>query len=150
MGRLVSLSRRSPDSKSSGKKTEKPSPKPKVEYSPKGVKARKAKIEQNLREKYHAQHNIKEIMKEKSKFQKEKKPKNPIREKEPVDPMAELRKEIHKDIKEMKSDLRVNNTKIDDLNLKINEIESKTNINEEFNHQISEQSEMICSTLRLM
>merc|ERR1711954_528700 len=40
---------------------------------------------------------------------------------------------IHSDIKDMKSDMRNNNAKIDDLNMKMGQLESKSKVNEEEN-----------------
>merc|ERR1711954_473143 len=82
--------------------------------SPKGaisVKETTSKFDQ-LANKYKSQRNLKDTSKEKSKFKRNTK-NNPVEKVE--DPITKMLKKIMADISEIKTDVKGNNNKIDDL-----------------------------------
>merc|ERR1711954_480403 len=94
--------------------------------SPRGkisVKETKAKFE--LQEKYRNQRNMKDLQKEKTKFKGRTCKKTTVEVVE--EDIAKLIKEMHADIKEIKSDQKSNNSKIDDLSAKVLHLENKSN-----------------------
>merc|ERR1711954_471993 len=98
--------------------------------SPKGaisVKETTSKFDQ-LANKYKSRRNMKDTNKEKSKFKRTAK-KNPVETVE--DPITKMLKKMMTDITEIKTDVKGNNTKIDDLTLKVEKLETKNKENEE-------------------
>merc|ERR1712081_105679 len=91
------------------------------ETSPKvSVKERTTRFEQ-VKNKYRNQRCLKEINREKNEARKDKKPRND--EDEPS--IADLLKKLNGNIESMKAELKDNSGKIDNINLKMNEIEHK-------------------------
>merc|ERR1712114_11884 len=96
--------------------------------SPKGaisVKETTSKFDQ-LANKYKSQRNLKDTNKEKSKFKRNTK-KTPAETVE--DPITKMLKKIMADIAEIKTNVKGNNHKIDDLTTKVESIENKTKEN---------------------
>merc|ERR1711954_184134 len=100
--------------------------------SPKGsisVKETTSKFDQ-LASKYKNQRNLKDTNKEKSKFKRNVK-KTPTETIE--DPITEMLKKMMADITEIKTDVKGNNNKIDDLTSKVENLETKQKEAEELN-----------------
>merc|ERR1711954_564214 len=98
--------------------------------SPKGaisVKETTSKFDQ-LANKYKSQRNLKDTNKEKSKFKRNTK-KTPVETVE--DPITKMLKKMMADIAEIKTDVKGNNNKIDDLTSKVENLETKNKENEE-------------------
>merc|ERR1711954_351352 len=131
MGRLNrSLSLRSiekdPNKDDSNPKKRKNPPSPKAGMS---VKETTSKFDQ-LASMYKNQRNLKDTSKEKAKFKRNVK-KTPV---ETIDdPVTKMLKKIMADISEIKSDVKGNNHKIDDLTSKVDNLESKQKESEENN-----------------
>merc|ERR1711954_378537 len=134
LSRSVSLSRINHDSPipdqqgqpSSSKRKAPDHPSPSTKTLPKGkvsVKETKAKFE--LQEKYRNQRNMKDLQKEKNEFKGKTCKMTTVEVVE--DPIAKLIKEMHANIKEIKSDQKSNNNKIDDLSAKVLHLENKSN-----------------------
>merc|ERR1712081_65689 len=111
------------NSKSTNSKKRKEPPSPKTNVS---MQETKAKFE--LQEKYRNQRNLKDLNKEKSKFKRNCK-KTTVETVE--DPIAKMLKDMMADLKEIKNDVKGNNTKIDQLTDKVNAIENEAKVNEE-------------------
>merc|ERR1711954_510172 len=111
-------------SRSNSRKRKDPPSLPKV-----SVKDTKAKFE-GIQEKYRNQRNQKDVSKEKSKFKRncKKTPTETIK-----DPIAKMLKDMMKDIKEIKYDVKGNNSKIDRLTDKVNKLEVRNKKIEETN-----------------
>lgn len=135
LGRSLSLSRSdqkkteaqisSPSPNSKNKNGQAPSPKPKT--SPKGVIVRARKATYELAEKYRNQQNVKVYTRGKSKFKRERKVKSRTQSPKIIDyPLGKLIREIHSDMKIIKTDLKSNNEKIDGLTKKVDTLESKS------------------------
>merc|ERR1711954_378342 len=131
MGRSGSLSRieqeypgqDAPQAPQSRKRKDPPSPKGKI-----SVQETKAKFE--LQEKYRNRRNLKDINKEKNKFKRNCK-KTTVETVE--DPIAKMLKDMMTDLKEIKNDVKGNNSKIDQLTDNVNAIENEAKVNEEKN-----------------
>merc|ERR1712081_51473 len=121
---LRSIEQEHPKEEANPKKRKNP-PSPKGAIS---VKETTSKFDQ-LANKYKSQRNIKDTNKEKAKFKRTAK-KNPVETVE--DPITKMLKKIMADFTEIKTDVKGNNTKIDDLTLKVEKLETK-NIEDEKN-----------------
>jgi len=140
LGRSISLSKLSnedqnPDKDQSQQLTSKRKapdhPSPSTKNSPKdklSVKETKAKFE--LQEKYRNQRNLKDMKKESQKF-KGRACRNTTEVIE--DPIAKMIRDMHADIKEVKSDQKKTTNTIDDLSQKLSKIEKKSNENDLIN-----------------
>merc|ERR1711954_389091 len=131
MGRLNrSLSLRSiekdPSRDDSNSTKRKNPPSPKAGMS---VKETTSKFDM-LASKYKNQRNLKDTSKEKAKFKRNAK-KTPV---ETIDdPVTKMLKKIMSDISEIKSDVKGNNHKIDDLTSKVDNLETKQKETDEIN-----------------
>merc|ERR1712081_133038 len=120
----------------SRKRKDPPSP-PKV-----SVKDTKAKFE-DIQNKYRNQRNQKDVVKDKSKFKRNCK-KTPTEVVE--DPIAKMLKKMMADLSEIKTDVKTNNSKIDGLTDKVNDLEIKhKNIEEKNENQFKELCEEIAN-----
>merc|ERR1711954_571334 len=81
-----------------------------------------------LANKYKNQRNLKDTSKEKSKFKRNVK-KTPVETIE--DPITKMLKKMMADISEIKTDVKGNNSKIDDLTSKVEQLENKSKENED-------------------
>merc|ERR1711954_212705 len=81
-----------------------------------------------LANKYKSQRNLKDMGKEKSKFKRNTK-KTPVETVE--DPITKMLKKMMADIAEIKTDVKGNNHKIDELTSKVENIETKSKENED-------------------
>merc|ERR1711954_261153 len=95
------------------------------------VKETSAKFE-GIQEKYRNQRNLKDNKKDKGKFKRNCK-KGPTEVIE--DSIAKMMKEMMKDIKESKNDVKGNNLKIDDLSEKVENMEAKQKATDEKNEK---------------
>merc|ERR1711954_226926 len=85
--------------------------------SPKGVKDKRRIFEDKLASKYKAQRNAKECLRNRVKKEK------PKKEAEEDESIAQLLREIRGDIKDMKTDLKVTQKDVQNMNAKIDVIE---------------------------
>merc|ERR1711954_598810 len=81
-----------------------------------------------LANKYKSQRNLKDMNKEKSKFKRNTK-KTPVETVE--DPITKMLKKMMADIAEIKTDVKGNNNKIDELTSKVENLETKNKENED-------------------
>merc|ERR1711954_422495 len=95
------------------------------------VKETSAKFE-GIQEKYRNQRNLKDTNKDKGKFKRNCK-KGPTETIE--DPIAKMMKEMMKDIKEIKNDVKGSNVKKDELAEKVDNLEAKQKATDEKNEK---------------
>merc|ERR1711954_231927 len=136
ISRSVSLTKRDSRSKMTSPPKKQASPKGKKRKSPPEtspkmtVKERTSRFEQ-VKNKYRNQRCLKEINREKTDARKEKKPKTDDEETS----ITDLLKKLNGNIESMKTELKENSSKIDNINHKINAIEFKTAENEKANKE---------------
>merc|ERR1711954_295117 len=115
------------DPRSNSKKRKNP-PSPPV-VSVKDQKAKFEDIQEKHKKKFQERHQ-KDLTKDKSKFKRN--CKNTLKE-TIEDPIAKMLKKMMADLSEIKSDVKTNNNKIDDLSNKVEDLESKHKTSEERN-----------------